>query len=268
MRKAMLAAVAALMLTTLVHAESKGGGGGNAVGNELFDFAESGTRVSVKSFSFYPIVQHVLQAVGEASPQFRIQLANAIEMSKWTLDKNPLNTTDCFDKSLSGIAKTVVACQNQIEIRFFEPWLMNPKVSARDKAALIIHEGVRRMGYSDPFVAQVTRDIFALDSGKMIASEFLEALNSYAGSGVASFDSKQKSCDTLNAMNDIVLNYPRSLSLDFSQQSLGTNDLILIQRMVVIPETPLTYQHSMSVNERVHFGLRIVSETKALYGCK
>ncbi len=239
-------------------------GGGNAVGDELFDFVEAGTLVEVENLAIAPKLNAVLAQLKQVSPQFSLSLAKAIKNSRWVFDKLPLSSTGCLNESLSGAKKTVVACQNQIEIRVFEPWFLNPKVSDRSKVGLIFHEAVRRIGYTDPFVTQVTRDIFDLSENRVSSSEFLKTINSYAGWGVGRFMSRAESCEVLDSMRDSVNDDYKSGHFTLSRLSL-CQDAALLDHMDEI--TSLSYGTDNTRDQRRAAAQKIVNDLSVEYGC-
>lgn len=240
-------------------------GGGNAVNDELFDFAEAGTRFKIETLAIAPKLNEVLFKLKLVSPQLSLKLDRAVRNSRWVFDTHPLSQTGCVNESLSGTSKTVVACQNQIEIRIFKPWFLNPKVSDRNKVGLLVHEAVRRIGYQDPFVTQVTRDIFDVVEDTISPSEFLDSVNSYAGNGVGRFMSRADSCRMIAVMRDSVDDYPKSGHMNLSKAAFSIPDSALSTSLFDITELGVGSDDTRE--QRWAAAKNIVRETSSDYGC-
>src|SRR5438046_987699 len=96
----------ALIFTASLNAfPSDGGsntGGGNGVGNRLFDFIEAAPKVEIKHLKFYPAVEAVLGHLYATAPQVAASLEEQITGSKWLMDPRPLNP-NCLNQTSSGI---------------------------------------------------------------------------------------------------------------------------------------------------------------------
>jgi hypothetical protein len=143
-----------------------GTGGGNGVGNHLFDFYENtGTKaLAVKETQAYKLyVEKIITDAKKKVPSFGQALESALEYKTWILDSKPISSAnECINTSLSGVKKTVIACQNDLEIRIKAQWFESPLVDQRDKAGLILHEALRAMGLKDATILALTRDLFGI----------------------------------------------------------------------------------------------------------
>lgn len=158
--------VAALLLSPFTAQAGEGGagpGGGNGVGNRLFDFydAETLTRLDVQNTQpFKKVLQPILSDIKSKLPNLGERLEEALKEKRWVLDAKPLASEGCLNKTLSGVKKTVIACQNAVEVRIKKQWFTSDKVTTKDKAGLILHELLRTFELEDYSVHALTVGLF------------------------------------------------------------------------------------------------------------
>ncbi|OFZ52320.1 MAG: hypothetical protein A2381_13735 [Bdellovibrionales bacterium RIFOXYB1_FULL_37_110] len=132
--------------STKTSIKSDGGdlsGGGNAVGNQLFDFYENeGTREITleKLVVFKAVVAPILNAVASKVPSFKYQLLKIAKTKKWYFESKPIGDNDCLNESMIKVDKVIVGCQDNYEVRIFQPWFDRNDVTPEHKGGLIMHE--------------------------------------------------------------------------------------------------------------------------------
>lgn len=127
-------------------------GGGNAVGKTLFDFYENENSVALTHEAILnwdsPLVK-VLEDLDLKLPKsdrnsfgFGEELRRAIRAKKWILETKQITSAGCLNQSLVQSRKqSVVACQNEHEVRIYAPWFLN-QADQQNQTALITHEAL------------------------------------------------------------------------------------------------------------------------------
>lgn len=157
-----IALVSTLSLSASFALAGAESGGGNAVGNQLFDDAEnSGSKVMDKAV-IGGLVSPLLKPLEGKLPEMAADLRGAIKNLTWYLEPKPLSQTGaCLNKSSVLVERAVVACQSKIQVRIDQAWFeANPGA----QAPLILHEllvsrQLRLPGISDESIREISRQI-------------------------------------------------------------------------------------------------------------
>lgn len=148
--KITIALLLGLMITQIPsQAFAKGpglSGGGNAVGDELLDFAEARDLTPFDpstAEAFQTIVDPLLKNLGQKLPGFEQDMRTvlSVEKRKWLYVDQPLSKANCENYSLVDNGISVVACQDKHKIIVYRPWFQ--RVSTKNQAGLLVHEAVR-----------------------------------------------------------------------------------------------------------------------------
>ena len=120
---------------------SKDRGGGNGVGDELFDFYENrGTQViNIAELPAYKnMLRQILDDLDLNLPGIKSYLLEATHEIDWLIESKELSDTGCNNSSIIKAKKTIIACQTLREVRISENWLS--RASLKSRAGLIMHE--------------------------------------------------------------------------------------------------------------------------------
>jgi hypothetical protein len=225
-----------------------GTGGGNGVGNHLFDFYENtGTKaLAVKETQAYKLyVEKIITEAKKKVPSFGQALEDALDYKNWILDSKPIsNAKECINSSLSGVKKTVIACQNDLEIRIKAQWFESPLVDQRDKAGLILHETLRALGLRDSTILALTRDLFGIEQLK--DTQLVGLLYSRGMTGP--FWTKANICDFIAEQEIQYSSYCQSPSDD----SRFANGLLKVIPDEPMAADPLTNFATMQIKMRIN----------------
>lgn len=151
--------MSALCAASTCYAERGGanGGGGNAVGNELYDHVENKGVVVLKATELEAIMKPVIDNIRQKfyDPDFDKQLMAGIESRKWYLDPNPLKQSGrCLNRTVQDVKRVVVACQTGLAVRINKDFFLNnPSV----RRSLITHELLVR--FQNDYNEQLREDI-------------------------------------------------------------------------------------------------------------
>ncbi|MFN8789927.1 MAG: hypothetical protein ACK5Y2_00550 [Bdellovibrionales bacterium] len=126
------------------------GGGGNSVGNRLFDFYESLDSVEVKLdqlLELEPLVQEKINFInaslfrGPGTTPFFESLKRPLGQKRLSLETRDLTEPSCVNQSLISTPQQVVqACQSNLQVKFNLNWMSDRATAAEDRAGLIFHE--------------------------------------------------------------------------------------------------------------------------------
>ena len=123
---------------------SEGVGGGNAIGDQLFDFAEiplEQTKINVKNLPAYQQVLSILKSVKRKIPGLAIDLEKVAESKTWYMIDHKLSQDNCRDASVVSYQTVVVACQIDDSIYIDKAWYL--RVTEANQIGLLLHEMVR-----------------------------------------------------------------------------------------------------------------------------
>lgn len=159
-------------LNTFAGGGSADTGGGNAVGNQLLDLFENTgtTKIDLLKLPTYQkVVLPILEKAEKKVPGVTKILLAPVKEKVWLFDTKPLSRKNCTNSSMIEVAKSVVGCQNSLEVRLYKPWY--DKVDSVQQAALILHEIFRGLALqhrehheiTDEGIAFLTRTFLQLD---------------------------------------------------------------------------------------------------------
>ena len=160
------------------------GGGGNGVGNQLFDFYENaGTEVfNVQETSAYKkVLEPLFLDLDRKLPDLSAYLKEGLD-HQWLLEPKKLNSELCTNTSLVSVKKQVIACQTDLEVRVSKTWFESADLN--NQAGLIIHELLRYQSLNkdnhltDQKINYLTR---AIMNAKAMTESDLQALIAKGG---------------------------------------------------------------------------------------
>lgn len=124
-------------------AKAAGGsdGGGNAVGKKLLDLYENegSQKIDPKTLAvFKEKISPLLKKIADLTPEFEAFLSSETERKDWYMEPKPLGSSGCKNSSMISVKTTIVGCQNNNEVRIYEPWFKS--ADQKNQTALILHE--------------------------------------------------------------------------------------------------------------------------------
>jgi hypothetical protein len=169
---------------------SMAGGGGNTVGETLFDDYENQGSVKINSDEVAKYAQDVIGDLDQKIPQFAIDLRLGIKGVEWFQEPKILDQKGfCKNGSETGLTppidQVVRACQTKLSVRIEQKWYVDKfQTNPALLSGLIVHEllvfhRLRNKEISEEGVLRISRDI----RSKQMTADQLKKELSIAGFG-------------------------------------------------------------------------------------
>ncbi len=145
-------------------------GGGNTVGDTLFDDYENKGSVAIPQAEITRLADPVLRDLDRKVPDFAKRLRKGIQEVVWYREPKLLDQSGaCRNGSDTGLTppvnQVVRACQNSLSVRIEKNWIdeklkSNPElVSGLVVHELLVHQRLRSKKISEEAVLRISRDI-------------------------------------------------------------------------------------------------------------
>lgn len=128
---------------------SKEVSGGNGVGGTLADATVYEAGKELTSSEIEKLLRIELPHVFEAFPMFAYITSRTVSMTGgklWFLETRSLNPK-CLNPLTLELDQTILACQNDVEVRIHESWWLS--ASPNERARLVLHEVLTALKFKD-----------------------------------------------------------------------------------------------------------------------